>query len=98
MEIFKLTDLFATTSPLLFLNMDWKLIFCGACEKPNRGKRMNNMILGYMILDFKFYREHLQDKTLKSIKLNNILSVAKCFTTLYFCHLGRDKKNESSQI
>jgi hypothetical protein len=50
-----------------------------------------------MILDFKFYREQMQDKTLKSIKPNNILSVAKYFTTLYFCHLGRDKKNELSQ-
>jgi hypothetical protein len=50
------------------------------------------------MLDFKFYREQMQDKTLKSIKTYNLLSVAKCFTTLYFCYLGRDKKNGLSQI
>jgi hypothetical protein len=33
--------------------MDWKLIFCGDCEKPIKGNKINNIILGYIILDFK---------------------------------------------
>jgi hypothetical protein len=37
----------------------------GAWEKANKGNKMKRIIFGYMILDFKFYREHLQDKTLK---------------------------------
>jgi hypothetical protein len=51
-EILKLTALLATTSPLVFLKMDWKFIFCGACEKPKMGNKINNIILGYMMLDF----------------------------------------------
>jgi hypothetical protein len=62
------------------------------------GNKMKKIIFEYMMLDFKFYREQMQDKTLKSIKTYNLLSVAKCFTTLYFCYLGRDKKNGLSQI
>jgi hypothetical protein len=41
------------------------------------GNKMNRIILEYMILDFKFYRELTQYKTLKSIKTNNLLSVGK---------------------
>jgi hypothetical protein len=52
MEIFRLTALFTTTSPLVFLKMDWKFIFCGAWEKANKGNKINNIILEYMILDF----------------------------------------------
>jgi hypothetical protein len=52
MEILKLTALLETISPPLFLKMDWKFIFCGACEKPNKGNKMNKIILKYMILDF----------------------------------------------
>jgi hypothetical protein len=52
MEILKLTVLLDTISPPLFLKTDWKFIFCGACEKPNKGNKMNKIILGYMMLDF----------------------------------------------
>jgi hypothetical protein len=38
---------------------------------------MKRIIFGYMILDFEFYREHLQVKTLKSEKINILLSVGK---------------------
>jgi hypothetical protein len=55
---------------------DWKLIFCGDWENPNKGNKINNIIFGYMILDFKFYREYLQVKTLKSEKIKILLSVA----------------------
>ena len=38
---------------------------------------MKRIIFEYMIFDFKFYREQMQYKTLKSIKPNNILIVGK---------------------
>lgn len=65
MEILKLTALLDTTSPPLFLKIDWKFIFCGACEKPNKGNKMNKIILGYIMLNISFRREKLQDKPLK---------------------------------
>ena len=36
----------------LNIQIDWKFIFCGACEKPKMGNKINNIILRYMMLDF----------------------------------------------
>jgi ABC-type glycerol-3-phosphate transport system permease component len=51
------------------------LIACGAWEKAKMGNKMKRIIFGYIIFDFMFYRLHWQDKTLKSEKINILLSV-----------------------
>ena len=52
----RLTALFATISPELFLKIDWKLIFCGACAMANNGKKSIIMILAFMLFIFNSSR------------------------------------------